>query len=123
MPGIALVVEPGLLSRNRIRDALLSLEFRVLEASGPGEALSATDLLEEDVDLLVTEVLLPRLSGIELAAQLVLKRPGTRVLYVSSQMSRFVGENATHLKGSAFLQKPFSSEQLLKRLQDLTEVL
>lgn len=122
MPGTALSVEPDFTTRQRVHDALRSLEFRVIEASGPGEALSAASVLEADgVDLLVTEVVLPRLSGTELAAQLLLTHPGLRVLYVSEQMSRFVGENATHLKGSAFLRKPFTTEQLLKRLLDLTE--
>ena len=74
------------------------------------------------IDLLVTEVLLPRLTGIELAAQLQLRHAGMKVLYVSEHMNQFVGENATHVKGSAFLRKPFSTESLLKRLLDLTEV-
>ena len=121
MAGIALAVEPDFIVRSHIRDALRGLEFRVLEASGPGEALSAAAAQEEGVDLLVTEVILPRLNGIELASQLLQKNPEMRVLYVSTHMSQFVGENSAGVKGSAFLRKPFTTEQLLNRLLDLTQ--
>jgi signal transduction histidine kinase len=112
-----LLVEDQAPLRNILREALQLLGYRVLVA-GDGEAAIATARrLRSRLDLLVTDVVMPRLDGCELARRLTAERPGLRVLYMSGHGL----DTATRrgmVEGSTLLEKPFSTETLSFRVRE-----
>jgi PAS domain S-box-containing protein len=106
--------------------AVLSLTCRALEAEGytilcasdPTDALRIVERHGGEIHLLLTDVVMPGMSGRELAQQMAARRDGIRILY----MSGYPGDAAVHkgalTRGSAFLQKPFSPDVLLRKVRE-----
>jgi DNA-binding NtrC family response regulator len=90
--------------------------YEVLTAGGGEEALALLGN-EPDVDLLLTDVIMPRMSGKELATRLATAHPGVRVLYMSGYTDRLVGiDELDHL-----LEKPFRRETLIAAVERVLE--
>jgi PAS domain S-box-containing protein len=111
-----LLVEDHELFRGLVREVLARAGYRVLEAEGGAAALR---LLDETgpVDLLLTDVVMPGLSGVELARRVRDRHPGTPVLYTSGYASR----DALAAEASAtgpFIGKPFLPESLAQAVRD-----
>lgn len=87
--------------------------YRVLEASDGMEALTIIDSYAGSIDILVTDVRMPRLSGLDLIRDLKPRRPGTRVLAISGWTDAVLDP------GIAFLQKPFTPATLLWKLDEI----
>jgi len=81
--------------------------YRVVEAVGSREALALSDDTLASVDLLLTDVVMPFMSGRALAKRLRQRRPGLHVLY----MSGYAGDAA--VRGGSILRKPFTAPALL----------
>ena len=98
-------------------DALRSLAVRILEPAGytvlaaglPSEAIELAAHHGDGVNLLLTDLVMPEMSGAKLAAQLSSARPGLRVIYTSGYVAR-PGELP---EGAAFIGKPYTRAQLL----------
>ena len=93
--------------------------YRVLEASDGDEALARALSHTGPIHLLVTDVVMPRMGGIELAQRLRALRPETRVLHVSGYVepSRWDAPAA----GGAFLQKPFLPDTLARKVREVLD--
>ena len=93
--------------------------YTVLETRNAGEALLTSELHPHPIHLLLTDVLMPKLSGPELAERLLDIRPEMRVLFVSGSAS----ETAPQVIGekTAYLQKPIEPEQLLRRVREVLD--
>lgn len=92
--------------------------YKVVEGCDGVDALETLRALPEPVDLLITDVMMPRMNGPELAAQFQRIQPGTPVLL----MSGFMDEESvrrTFAEPDAVLPKPFTAEALLTRVRDL----
>jgi CheY-like chemotaxis protein len=91
--------------------------YRVLAASDPGEALHMSKTHEGNIDLLLTDVIMPTMNGRELADRIVGERPGIKVLYVSG----YTQDVALHLGASSasFLQKPVAPHELRKKVREM----
>jgi CheY-like chemotaxis protein len=96
--------------------------YRVLEA-GDGPQALAVAAAARSVDLLLTDMVMPRLGGAELAARLRADRPGLPVLFVSGHSDQAQGllQSGALGKGVAFLQKPYSTDELARRLRELLD--
>ena len=92
--------------------ALTAVGYRVLEAGSGGQALELAAAQERQIDLLVTDIVMPGLQGHQLAEQLGAARPGLRVLYVSGFTENSVIHHGVPDEGAAFLAKPFSAGEL-----------
>jgi CheY-like chemotaxis protein len=109
-----LLVEDERAVRELVGTALRERGYRVLEATDGHEALELAAAWAEPIDLLVTDVVMPRVSGPELARQLVVARPGLRVLFVSGHGGDEIAVQGPY---SAFLQKPFGAEALARAVR------
>jgi signal transduction histidine kinase/CheY-like chemotaxis protein len=89
--------------------------YEVLEAAGPYEALALCE--EEEVDLLLTDLIMPGMSGKELADRLEASRPGLRVLFMSGYTGDVISRQGMLSEDVLVLEKPFSSASLLRRVR------
>jgi two-component system cell cycle sensor histidine kinase/response regulator CckA len=105
----------------RIITALLlrHLGYRVQEASCGEEALCIAQGSREKIDLLMTDVLLPGMSGSELAEVLRARDAGLKVLYLSGHSRDTVVRHGVVHTEVAFLQKPFTLDALSKKLREV----
>jgi CheY-like chemotaxis protein len=113
-----LLVEDQDMVREFTRAALEVHGHVVLEASSGDEALLASGRHPGTIDLLLTDVMLPRMSGIELSRRLAAARPGLRLLFMSGFTD---GATTAALTDAAFIQKPFTASSLLRRVRDVLD--
>ena len=116
--GSILLVEDELDLRNVSAEFLSSLGYSVTCAGSGPEAL---DLLAtaDQIDLVITDVVMPKMSGREFANQLLQVRPNTRLLYVSGYTDDIVLQSGISREGMFLLQKPYSLKQLARKVQTL----
>ena len=93
----------------------------ILEALSGQEALRVSDSHEGPIALLVTDVIMPGMSGRETAEKLALKRPGIKVLYLSGYTENVISHQGVLEAGIHFLQKPFASEALARKVREVIE--
>jgi CheY-like chemotaxis protein len=113
-----LLVEDEPLVRQLVMEMLDGQGYRVAAAPGPEEALALRDEAAA-CDLLITDVVMPRLDGRSLAARLREARPDLRVLYTSGYTSDVVVDDTA--VASAFLQKPFSLDELAATVREILD--
>ena len=90
--------------------------FAVMEAA---TAAAALNCLDKDFRLLLTDVTLPDISGVDLAAQVVKARPGTPVIFTSGYSESEELRGILSSPENNFIQKPFSNEALLRKIQEV----
>jgi signal transduction histidine kinase len=112
--GTVLLVEDEDAVRKLARRILERGGYRVIEAADGEEALGVARSEEGPIDLLVTDVVMPRLGGRELARQLREERPETRVLFVSGYPQDRSEGTVQAPEGGRFLYKPFTAGSLLQ---------
>src|SRR5438105_5398830 len=91
--------------------------YQVLTAADGEEGLDIGKRFASEVDILVTDVVMPRMRGPELAKHLKKELPDLKVVYMSGYTEEF-SEVPSHLQGVYFLQKPFSRDGLLGKVHD-----
>jgi two-component system cell cycle sensor histidine kinase/response regulator CckA len=94
--------------------------YKVLAADGPRAALELVKTTPDWIHLLVTDVVMPDMSGPALATQFVASRPGLKVLYVSGYTDSTIARHGL-TEGEAFLQKPFSGEALARKVRSMLD--
>jgi PAS domain S-box-containing protein len=114
-----LVVEDEESVRHLTRRFLEQRGYRVLEARNGAEALELAAAHAGPIDLLVTDMVMPGMRGHELAGKLSSLRPQMKVLYVSGYTDGSIVENGELAPGSAFLEKPFSSDALARKVRQV----
>jgi len=103
------------------RRALEAQGYVVLAASDPTDAMRVVERHGGTIHLLLTDVVMPGLSGQELADRIAARRPGMRVLYMSGYPGDAVVQHGSLPVGSAFLQKPFSPDGLARKVRDVLD--
>lgn len=110
--GTILVVEDDEMMRGMVTAMLKTIGYKVLSTRTPQEALSLFEKGEVHVDLLLADVIMPGLSGKELADRVRSMLPETRVLFMSGYTSNVIAHRGVLEDGMHFIQKPFSMSEL-----------
>lgn len=114
-----LLVEDEESVRELVRETLESKGYRVFEAENGEVALRLTEKLAQPVDALITDVVMPGMSGRELASRLCASCPKTKVLYLSGYTEDAIVHEGVLDPGTAFLQKPFTLQALGRKLREV----
>jgi len=112
-----LVVEDDPSVRNLVVRTLSNLGYTVLEAANGEEALKAAQEHANKVSLLLTDMIMPQMGGKELARRLVALNPQMRVLFASGYTEDAVTHHGILDKGMAFLPKPFTANDLARKVR------
>jgi signal transduction histidine kinase len=107
--------------RRLAADILRKQGYRVIEASSGGEALGILGPNRESIHLLLTDVVMPEVSGPELARRLAYFYPEMKVLYMSGYGDHGIFQNGLLDRGKFFLQKPFSVESLTAKVRQVLD--
>ncbi len=116
-----LIAEDEDMVRTLTRRILESHGYRVLEARNGKEALEIAERHVGPLHLLLTDVVMPKMSGKELAQHLQKSRPETKVLYMSGYSENLVSHQGILDAGVALIEKPFAEESLLQRVRAILD--
>ncbi len=116
-----LLVEDEESVRQLVRETLESKGYKVLEADNGQAALQIVSDHPGEIDMLITDVVMPGMSGRELSAQLCVSYPNTKVLYLSGYTEDAIVHEGVLESGTAFLQKPFTLQSLSRKVREVLD--
>ncbi len=116
-----LLVEDDTQLRTLARTILVRQGYEVLEAAGPAQALEVGKRHAGEIQLLLTDIVMPQMNGRELARRLHESRPKTRVLYMSGYTDNAIVHNGILDSGIAFLQKPITPDVLARKVREVLD--
>ena len=114
-----LLVEDEAGVRAVVRETLTDQGYVILEALDGSEALQIAREHSGAIDLLITDMIMPRMGGLELAGKLDAARPGVKVLFMSGYADRAAVGDGTLQPETNYLQKPFALETLTHRVRQI----
>ncbi|MGH9746426.1 MAG: response regulator [Candidatus Acidiferrales bacterium] len=117
--GTILVVEDDDAVRRMTREFLKIGGYTVLEARSGADAIQFMERREQPIDLVLTDVLMPGMKGRELVERLAKLRAGIKVLYMSAYTEDAAINIGVLSPGTAFIEKPFSPEDLSKKVREV----
>jgi PAS domain S-box-containing protein len=116
-----LLVEDDEQVRELARSVLARQGYQVITAVGGAEAISLMDGREDAVDLLLTDVVMPEMSGKDLFDHLAVTHPDLRVLYMSGYTDDVIAHRGVIDEGVNFIQKPFTVQALAARVRQVLD--
>ncbi len=119
--GIVLLVEDNEAVRKLANKILSTSGYEVMEACDGVEALKVSRNFSGAIDILITDVIMPRINGHALANQLRFARPELKVLFMSGYTDRRIIQSGMPESGGNFLQKPFTPEMLSNKVRALLD--
>ena len=112
-----LLVEDEALLRTIIGETLEEYGYRVLSAAAPAEALATSAAFTEEIDLLLTDVIMPGMNGRALAERITAQRPGIKVLFMSGYTDNAIAHHGVLDSGVQFIEKPVPTPALLRAVR------
>ena len=116
-----LVVDDDSLALDLIELMLAPLGYRVLLATSGEEALEMAENNGEKIDLLLTDIMMPGLTGLDLVKQFIKKYPKTKVLFMSGYLCPSSAHHGMAFSEKAFVLKPFTTNTLAKKMRSVLE--
>ena len=114
-----LLIEDAEPLRDMVQEILEADGYRVIAAENAERALEAASSHTGKIALVITDVVMPGMSGPEVAERLQVLRPGTRVLFMSGYTDEAIGQHGVIDSATHFIQKPFSAEALLRMVREV----
>ena len=115
-----LLVEDAPMIRRLAREIMERAGYTVIEAADAEQAVASAEQ-HPFINLLLTDLIMPGPSGVELADRLRIDRPDLHVLYMSGYTDNAIVRNGMLGESAAFLQKPFTPEELLRKLRQVLD--
>ena len=103
------------------RTILAKNGYQVIAADSPAEALARCDDEAGPIHLMITDVVMPGMNGLQLATQAMKSRPDMKVLYVSGYTNNTIVHHGVLDEGVAFLQKPITPDALLRKVREILD--
>jgi two-component system, cell cycle sensor histidine kinase and response regulator CckA len=116
-----LLVEDDEMVRHLVRESLVRAGYKVMDASDPIEARRISDKYRGTIHLLITDVVMPKVSGRELADELKGRRTKMKVLFMSGYTDNAIINTGILHKEVQFLQKPFTPTALTEKVRDILD--
>lgn len=112
-----LIVDDNMMVLELVKTLLESLGCKVLSTDSPNHALQIVDSLDAPIDLLISDVIMPEMNGPELYKCLTDRYPDLPILFISGYTFEVTIKDISSDKNVNFLPKPFTTEQLLHKIQ------
>lgn len=119
--GTILLVEDEEGLREVIVEILKDTGYEIFVPSGPIEAASFIEKSKSQIELIISDVVMPDISGPELASRLMKKFPEVKVLFISGYLDDTLDQYKLIKEKASFLPKPFSAEQLLEKISHILQ--
>ena len=116
-----LLVEDAPVIRRLAHEVMTRAGYTVIEAENAVAALAAAERWADPIELLLTDLIMPGPSGVDLAKQFATTRHDARVLFMSGYTDNAVVRNGLLPEGASFLQKPFTPDELLRRVRQVLD--
>jgi len=107
--------------REMAREYMASLGYTVIEADSGEQALQRSKEYEGTIHLLLTDVVMPKMSGRELADRIIGNRPGIKILFTSGYTDDAIVRHGVLEPGIAFIQKPYRPKALARRVREVLD--
>jgi PAS domain S-box-containing protein len=117
--GTVLIAEDEQALRELVGARMRAEGYQVLEAENGEEALAIAGRYQGDIQLLLTDVIMPKLRGPELASRLRLRYPGMKVIYMSGYTESALAQDGMLERNTVLLQKPFTVQKILEMIQQM----
>jgi PAS domain S-box-containing protein len=115
--GTILLVEDEDAVRSLVETILTADGYKTLVANSPKQAMQICHSFDATIDVLLTDIVMPEMSGPELAERLLALRPGLRVVYMSGYAGEHLDEQGVSAEGASLLQKPFTAAALEEKIR------
>jgi two-component system cell cycle sensor histidine kinase/response regulator CckA len=120
-PGAILIVEDEEVVRKLAVRVLQMQGYKVLEAPDGGKALMLCEEFKEPIDLILTDVVMPGMSGRKLVDRLKVIHPEMKVLYMSGYTDDAIFHHGILESGVNFIQKPFNVDGLARKVREVLD--
>ncbi|MGH9328649.1 MAG: ATP-binding protein, partial [Terriglobia bacterium] len=117
-----LLVEDEANVRELLCQMLRSKGYEILEAARGEEALALVESCNNSIHLIITDMVMPQMSGRELAEHLRALHPESKVLFMSGYAGTKIGSTDVLEKDAAYIQKPFSAEALSQKVRSILDI-
>ncbi len=117
--GTVLIAEDEQALRELVGARMRAEGYEVLVAENGEEALAIAGRYKGDIQLLLTDVIMPKLRGPELASRLRLRYPGIKVIYMSGYTESALAQDGMLERNTVLLQKPFTVKKILEVIQQM----
>jgi len=114
-----LLVEDEESVRQLVRDTLMAKGYKVVEAENGEAGISAAAHHQGNIDLVITDVMMPGMGGREMVQELIQARPGAKVLYLSGYTEDAILNDGSVDQATSFLQKPFTLQNLSRKVREV----
>ena len=114
-----LLVEDDFALRKVMERMLIRNDFQVISAGTPGEALQIIKTETEEINLLITDIIMPEMNGKQLAEAICKIKPSLKVIYTSGYTANVISHHGVLEDGVNFLQKPITLEALTEKVSDV----
>ena len=116
--GLILLVEDEPAVRSLVKEILIENGYRVLIAENGERALAVLEESHDDIDLILTDVKMPGIDGVKLSKLVTEFNPSIKILFMSAYTEEIIAIQNELRLGRQFIQKPFTPENLLRKIQD-----
>lgn len=113
-----LLVDDHAMVREVVAKILRICGYIVLEANRGSDALRLLDDYKDQIHLLLTDIQMPEMNGLELAGRVAALRPGIRILFMSAYPADLLDRLGQHA-GASFIQKPFTLDHLAQKVREV----